>query len=68
MVFPVTAKVEEESGRVQDIRLPVEIWQRGGTWTFRVSSGSRITHVILDPDHRLPDADRSNNEWVLSGV
>jgi hypothetical protein len=41
----------------------VEVWQRGGTWTLKYASTSKINKVILDPDNVLPDVDRSNNEW-----
>jgi hypothetical protein len=41
----------------------VDIWQRQGTWTFKFNSTDSITSVVLDPDHVLPDINRSNNVW-----
>ena len=41
---------------------PVEIWQRGSSWTFHVNTTSNITDVILDPDKKLPDVNRNNNK------
>jgi hypothetical protein len=61
MVMPVTVLVKETNGKQQRINLPVEVWQRGGEWTFNVNTSSRITDVVLDPDKKLPDVNRQNN-------
>jgi hypothetical protein len=61
MVMPVTVLVKEENGQQHRIDLPVEVWQRGPVWTFNVSSTSKITEVVLDPDKKLPDINRKNN-------
>ncbi|MFZ4544704.1 MAG: M1 family metallopeptidase [Saprospiraceae bacterium] len=63
MILPVIAKVIQSNGEIQNIQLPVEIWQRGGTWTFKYASKSKIDKVILDPENVLPDVNRKNNEW-----
>jgi len=44
-------------------KLPVEIWQRDGSWTFKYASISKIDKIILDPENVLPDVNRKNNEW-----
>ncbi len=64
--MPVLAEVIEVSGRTQRIRLPVEIWEDGGTHTFRVNTTHELKSVILDPDHLLPDVNRANNAWEAS--
>ncbi len=61
MVMPVTVLIKEANGKEQRINLPVEVWQRGKEWTFNVTTTSRITDVILDPDKLLPDVNRKNN-------
>ena len=61
MVMPVTVLIKESNGRQQKIDLPVEVWQRGKEWTFKVKTTSKITDVILDPDKKLPDVNRKNN-------
>ena len=66
MALPVTALIKEENGKTGTIKLPAEVWQRGGTWTFQYKSTSKIIYVILDPDHLLPDIDPDNN--ALSSV
>jgi hypothetical protein len=63
MIMPVFAKVFQSNGLSGTIELPVEIWQRGGNWTFKFASTTKINKVILDPENVLPDVDRANNEW-----
>lgn len=63
MPMPVTVLVIESNGTEHRIDLPVEIWQRGGEWTFGVSTTSEIQEVKLDPDNKLPDWNRDNNTW-----
>lgn len=65
MALPVAIKVTEQSGTVQQIKLPVEVWQRGAKWVFKCNSTTKITSVILDSDRQLPDTDRSNNVYRM---
>ena len=62
MAMPVLIQIKEENGKVHDLKLPVEIWQRGSSWTFHVNTTSNVTDVVLDPDKKLPDVNRSNNK------
>ncbi|MFN8357242.1 MAG: M1 family metallopeptidase [Spirosomataceae bacterium] len=61
--MPVTAEIELQSGKRERLKLPVEIWQRGGEWTFKFASKEPIKSVTLDPDHQLPDIEPKNNVW-----
>ena len=61
--MPVTAEITETGGRKTTVRLPVEIWQRGGTWTFRANTTTPLTQVVLDPTKIMPDVNRGNNTW-----
>jgi Peptidase family M1 domain len=63
MALPVSLKITEENGHSEWIKLPVEIWQRGDEWVFKYNSTSPVSSIVLDPDNRLPDTDRSNNRW-----
>jgi hypothetical protein len=63
MALPVTIAVKEENGKSSTIKLPAEIWERGGEWTFQYKSTSKITSAVIDPDHVLPDIDPSNNAY-----
>ena len=66
MAMPVTIAVKEDNGATGTVNLPAEIWQRGGTWTFAYKSSSKLSYVIIDPDHQLPDVNPENNSF--SGV
>ena len=65
MIMPVILKIVQSNGQSEIIRLPVEIWQRGAVWTLKYSSATKITEVVLDPDHVLPDVNRRNNVWNM---
>ncbi|WP_183574864.1 M1 family metallopeptidase [Mucilaginibacter sp. X5P1] len=65
MALPVHLKVTEENGNTQVIDLPAEVWQRGAKWVFKYNSTSKIATVVIDPDRRLPDTDRSNNIYRM---
>ncbi|HTY37013.1 MAG TPA: M1 family metallopeptidase [Bacteroidota bacterium] len=67
MVMPATVEIKESNGKKGRVNLPVEIWQRGGEWTFRYASTSLIESVTLDPDKILPDVNAANDTWT-SGV
>ncbi|HSU28927.1 MAG TPA: M1 family metallopeptidase [Chitinophagaceae bacterium] len=63
MPMPVFVLVKEANGKEHNIKLPVEIWQKGADWTFSVPTTSQIKEVTLDPDNLLPDYNRDNNKW-----
>jgi hypothetical protein len=61
--MPVLAEITEADGSKKRVRLPVETWERGGVWIFRVNTTHKLTSVVLDPDRVLPDMNRTNNVW-----
>lgn len=63
MVMPVIVAVKDGGGKTDTLRLPAEIWQRGGTWTFRYPSVTALSQVVIDPGEAFPDMNRGNNEW-----
>ncbi|HTJ14107.1 MAG TPA: hypothetical protein VL547_18845, partial [Dinghuibacter sp.] len=63
MAMPVIIKITDATGASQIVRLPVDVWQRGGSWTFKYPSTGPLTSVELDPEHLLPDMNRENNVW-----
>lgn len=65
MAMPVPLSVTESNGKVHTLQLPVEIWQRGGEWTFVLDSESTLKSVVIDPERRLPDMNPRNNTWPL---
>ncbi len=64
MALPVIAAITQEGGKVDTVKLPAEIWQRGTSWTFRFASTAKVTKVVLDPDHVFPDINPTNNTWA----
>ncbi len=65
MAMPVDLKITQANGKSEIIRLPVNIWQRNGTWTFIYPSTSAIQSLEIDPDRQLPDVERRNNVWPV---
>lgn len=63
IAMPVDLLITQTNGKTENLHLPVEIWQRGGSWTFKYPSDSKIQSIIIDPDHQLPDIDRNNNTY-----
>ena len=63
MAMPAVVEVELTSGEKERFTFPVEIWQRGSSWTFRTSTKLPIKSVVVDPDHSFPDMDSKNNTW-----
>lgn len=61
--MPATVELEEVSGRKTRVQLPVEIWQKGGSWTFRSNTQQPLRSVTIDPDNSLPDINPDNNTW-----
>jgi hypothetical protein len=63
MAMPVVLEIKTKSGVVNRIQLPVEIWQRNTSWTFKNASTEEIDTITLDPDHVFPDINTANNVW-----
>ena len=63
MPLPLKVKITDVNGDVQIIQLPVEVWQRGDTWTFPVQTKAEVKEVVVDPELKLPDINNSNNTW-----
>ncbi len=63
LAMPVEVELEMVGGTKERIKLPVEIWQRGNSWTFKTSTTLPFKSVSIDPDHVLPDFNSKNNVW-----
>jgi aminopeptidase N len=63
MAMPVILEIKTVSGKVDRVKLPVEIWERNTNWTFKYPSNEAIESVTYDPDKVLPDFNPSNNIW-----
>jgi len=64
MVMPVELLVTYVDGSSETIRLPVEMWNQGPHFTYRLSESRQVTSIEIDPRHRYPDGDRTNNSWA----
>jgi len=63
MAMPVILEIKTVSGKVSRVNLPVEIWERNSSWTFKYPSTEAIESVTYDPDKVFPDINPDNNVW-----
>lgn len=64
MAMPVVLEVKLKSGKTDRIKLPVEIWERFSSRTFKYPSTEEIQSVTYDPDNVFPDYNPDNNVWT----
>lgn len=62
LVLPTTVEVTFRDGTKTRAKPPVETWMSRGTYTWTLEKKTAIAFVVVDPDHQLPDDNRSNNE------
>jgi aminopeptidase N len=63
MVMPAELRITFDDGRTETVKLPVEMWNLGPTFMYRLNSTKPVRRVELDPRHVLPDLNRANNVW-----
>lgn len=61
--YPLKATATFANGEKMDLKIPVEVWYNGATYTFRLYHESSPVSVTIDPESQLPDGDRKNNVW-----
>jgi hypothetical protein len=61
LVLPATIEIAFADGTKQRVTLPVEAFYQSATAAFDLPTTKPVAQVAVDPDHVLPDADRSNN-------
>jgi aminopeptidase N len=62
MTLPLEMDIRYEDGSRERVRLPVEMWNLGSRFAYRVRSGKTVRRVMVDPGNALPDVDRTNNQ------
>jgi hypothetical protein len=62
MTLPLEMELTYTDGSTERVRLPVEMWNLGPRFAYRVREGKSVGRVVVDPRKALPDVDRSNNE------
>lgn len=63
MVMPVELRLTFQGGGTDTVRLPVDLWNLGNHFPYRVPGGRVVVAAEVDPRGVLPDVDRSNNAW-----
>jgi hypothetical protein len=63
LVMPATLRIAFADGSTKDVRLPAETWIRQASTAVPVGGTSKVVSAVLDPDHRIPDKDLSNNSY-----
>lgn len=61
LVLPTPVEVTFRDGTKTKFRVPVETWESKGTYVWNSGGTTPVTSVTVDPDHVLPDGDRTNN-------
>jgi hypothetical protein len=65
LVLPATVEVDFTDGSKTRVKLPVETWLAKGSYTFEVDGKVPVVSVTIDPEHVLPDSDRTNDVWKM---
>jgi hypothetical protein len=65
LVMPSTLEVVYTDGSKQDVRVPVETWMQHRSYAIRVDGGKAVKSATIDPQHVIPDVDRSNNTFTV---
>jgi len=66
MAMPVVMDVTTVGGKNIRVKLPIEIWQRNKSWSFKVDTNEEIQTITLDPEHVFPDNNEENNTWTAA--
>jgi hypothetical protein len=68
LVLPATLEVTYTDGTKERIRIPTEAWlsKSTATYIFHGNQPAATATVTIDPDHVLPDDDRTNNTLRIS--
>ncbi|HEU4564018.1 MAG TPA: M1 family aminopeptidase, partial [Gemmatimonadaceae bacterium] len=62
--MPARLAVTRADGTTERLEVPVEVWLAGARrHVLRVAAAPAVTSVVLDPEQRFPDIDRSNDAW-----
>lgn len=61
--MPVEFQVIYTDNTTENVKLPVEIWQRGNSWDYFLETKKQVQRVVLDPNKILPDVNLLNDTW-----
>jgi len=63
MVMPGELALMFDDGTTQVVKLPVEMWNLGDHFAYRVPGTKTVRAAEIDARRALPDIDRTNNRW-----
>lgn len=61
--MPVTLQINFDDSASQIVNLPVEIWMTGAEYNYHADTKKKITSVVVDPGHLVPDINALNNTF-----
>jgi hypothetical protein len=64
MLMPVELEMGFADGSRETVRLPVEMWNLGPDFVYRLPAGTQLETVKLDPREVYPDDNRANDVWT----
>jgi hypothetical protein len=63
MIMPTELSLTFVDGTTEIVKLPVEMWNLGDRFMYRVPEKKAVRRVEVDPRKALPDVGRANNVW-----
>ena len=63
--MPVVLEVTYDDDSKELVKLPVEIWQRGDTWSHLLKTSKKVKSVVIDPRKVIPDINLGNDSWPV---
>lgn len=64
--MPVQMEITFDDGSMEEVFLPVEIWQRGDQWNHLLTTDKAVKRVVIDPKKIMSDINISNDSWPTS--
>lgn len=64
--MPVKLQVTYTDNSTEEVNLPVEIWERGDSWTHLLRTNKTVTKVEFDPKKQVPDVNAGNDVFPNS--
>jgi hypothetical protein len=62
--MPVVLELQYADGRTEELRIPAELWRRGGERVTKLlMTDAELTSLVLDPHDEIADADRDDNHF-----
>jgi hypothetical protein len=61
MMLPLEMDLTFRDGSSERVRLPVEMWNQGSKFAYRLKTAKEVRRVVIDPRRVFPDIDRANN-------